>query len=138
MFLSTFVNKVDRKGRVSVPASFRATLGRESAAGSTIGFAAYPGPDAEPALIACPTERMAKWADELDSAAAKDDRARELQLIFQEVREFTIDGDGRMILPPDWMALLGLDEECAFVGQGREFLICHPDLPKRRAARLKP
>ena len=26
LFLSTYVNKVDRKGRVSVPATFRSTL----------------------------------------------------------------------------------------------------------------
>src|SRR5476651_1478796 len=30
LFLSTFVNKVDRKGRVSVPASFRAALADQS------------------------------------------------------------------------------------------------------------
>src|SRR6201997_5528154 len=33
LFLSTFVNKVDRKGRVSVPASFRAALAGQSFAG---------------------------------------------------------------------------------------------------------
>ena len=30
MFLSTYVNKVDRKGRVSVPATFRASLAAET------------------------------------------------------------------------------------------------------------
>ncbi len=139
LFLSTFVNKVDRKGRVSVPATFRTTLGRGGAGGAALGFVAYPDftPGAPPALIASPVERMVKWADELEATPSGSDRAREIQLIFQEVREFTVDGDGRTVLPPDWQTLLGVGEECAFVGQGREFLICHPDLPKRRAAHLR-
>src|ERR1700688_80633 len=33
LFLSTYVNKVDRKGRVSVPASFRAAVTGQSFAG---------------------------------------------------------------------------------------------------------
>lgn len=139
LFLSTFVNKVDRKGRVSVPAPFRTTLGRAGAGGSPLGFVAYPGfsPDKAPALIASPVDRMEKWADELETVAADSPRALEIQLIFQEVREFAVDGDGRTVLPPEWLELLGLGEECAFVGQGREFLICHPDLPKRRLAQLR-
>ena len=139
LFLSTFVNKVDRKGRVSVPASFRTTLGRASAGGSPLAFVAYPGfsPDKAPALIASPVDRMEKWADELETVAPDSPRALEIQLIFQEVREFAVDGDGRTVLPPEWLELLGLSEECAFVGQGREFLICHPDLPKRRLAQLR-
>jgi len=36
LFLSTFVNKVDRKGRVSVPASFRAALAGQSFAGIVV------------------------------------------------------------------------------------------------------
>jgi MraZ protein len=139
LFLSTFVNKVDRKGRVSVPASFRTTLGRAGAGGSPLGFVAYPdfGSDKSAALIASPTERMEKWAEELETVAPDSARALQIQLIFQEVREFTVDGDGRAILPADWLELLGVGEECAFVGQGREFLICHPDLPKRRLAQRR-
>src|ERR1051326_4243640 len=36
LFLSTWVNKVDKKGRVSVPASFRATLAGQSFAGIVV------------------------------------------------------------------------------------------------------
>ena len=139
LFLSTFVNKVDRKGRVSVPAPFRTTLGRAGAGSSPLGFVAYPSLNADlgPTLIGSPVDRMVKWADELETVAASSARALEIQVIFQEVREVAVDNDGRCVLPLEWLELLGLGEECAFVGQGREFLICHPDLPKRRLAQLR-
>ena len=47
-FVSTFTNKIDAKGRVSVPASFRAVLERDGYAG---GIYCYPSLDA-PALDA--------------------------------------------------------------------------------------
>ena len=36
LFLSTFVNKVDRKGRVSVPATFRAAVADQSFPGIVV------------------------------------------------------------------------------------------------------
>ena len=51
-FVSTFTNKIDAKGRVSVPASFRAVLERDGyTQGSTGGIYCYPSLDA-PALDA--------------------------------------------------------------------------------------
>ena len=141
LFLSTFVNKVDRKGRVSVPASFRTTLVQANSGGSgtQLRFVAYPSfdRDGSPILIASSEERMAKYSDELETVDYDSDRAEFLKVILQETRTFDIDGDGRINLPLELLARLGLGEECAFVGQGREFLICHPDLPKRRAAQVR-
>ena len=48
-FVSTFTNKIDAKGRVSVPAPFRAILERDGYAGG--GIYCYPSLDA-PALDA--------------------------------------------------------------------------------------
>jgi len=139
LFLSTFVNKVDRKGRVSVPATFRTTLGRTAANEAPLKFVAYPGIDRDGArvLIASSEERMTKYSDELETIDYDSDRAEFLKVILQETKTFDVDGDGRTIIPADLLALIGVSEECAFVGQGREFLICHPDLPKRRAAKVR-
>ena len=38
LFLSTYVNKVDRKGRVSVPATFRSTLATHSQPNLVVAF----------------------------------------------------------------------------------------------------
>ena len=46
LFLSTFVNKIDRKGRVSVPAPFRAALAGQSFHG-LVAFRSYKLPAVE-------------------------------------------------------------------------------------------
>ena len=63
-FVSTFTNKIDAKGRVSIPASFRAVLERDGYAdGAAGGIYCYPSLDA-PALDAG-GERLAKKIDGL-------------------------------------------------------------------------
>src|SRR3546814_19523666 len=54
VFLSTFANKVDRKGRISVPATFRAALEQEKSAGVIL----YPS-FKHPCLEGCGDERIA-------------------------------------------------------------------------------
>ena len=62
-FVSTFTNKIDAKGRVSVPAPFRAVLERDGYAMERGGIYCYPSLDA-PALDAG-GERLAKKIDGL-------------------------------------------------------------------------
>ena len=53
MFLSSYENKIDKKGRVSVPASFRSFLTTQG----YNGFVSYPS-FSNPALECCTQERM--------------------------------------------------------------------------------
>ena len=53
VFLSTFANKVDRKGRVSVPASFRSVLERQASSGLIL----YPS-FKHPCIDGCGDERI--------------------------------------------------------------------------------
>src|SRR5690606_31394902 len=57
LFLSRFDNKVDRKGRVSVPAPFRAQLSQQA----FHGIIAYPSPVA-PAIEGCGRDRIEQIA----------------------------------------------------------------------------
>jgi MraZ protein len=62
MFLSSFENKIDKKGRVSVPATFRSylnTLGYN-------GFVSYPSFN-HSALEACSQDRIEKLSSTIDS-----------------------------------------------------------------------
>ena len=56
MFLSSYENKIDRKGRVSVPATFRSHL---SSLGYN-GFISYPSFN-HPALEACSQDRIENY-----------------------------------------------------------------------------
>ena len=61
MFLSSFENKIDKKGRVSVPATFRSHL---NSLGYN-GFITYPSFN-HPALEACAQDRIEKLSNTID------------------------------------------------------------------------
>ena len=61
MFLSSFENKIDKKGRVSVPATFRSHL---NSVGYN-GFITYPSFNHH-ALDACSQDRIEKLSNTID------------------------------------------------------------------------
>ena len=135
-FVSTFTNKIDYKGRVSIPASFRGVLERDGYAG---GVYCYPAIDA-PALDAG-GERLAKKIDGLLAGLPdySDERDELSVALYGEVQVLSIDGDGRIILPQGLRTHAGLQTEVAFVGLGEKFQLWSPDQfeYRRRTARAK-
>jgi len=135
-FVSTFTNKVDAKGRVSIPAPFRAVLERDGYAG---GIYCYPSIDA-PALDAG-GERLAKKIDGLLSGLPdySDERDELSVALYGDVQVLTIDGDGRIVLPQGLRAHAGLQSEVTFVGLGDKFQMWAPERfeERRNAAREK-
>ena len=77
MFLSSYENKVDKKGRVSVPATFRSHL---SSMGFN-GFISYPSFN-HPALEACSQDRIEKLSSTIDSLNPLKKKEIILQLQF--------------------------------------------------------
>jgi len=122
LFLSTFENKIDRKGRVSVPAGFRAALAGQSYQGVVLFKSS-----AHPCLEGVDFTTMEELSGRLDAydflSEAQDDLAT---TIFGEAVQLPIDGEGRIILPPELTAFAGLDDRAAFVGMGRKFQIWSP------------
>ncbi|MEM8972638.1 MAG: division/cell wall cluster transcriptional repressor MraZ [Pseudomonadota bacterium] len=137
-FVSTFENKIDAKGRISVPAPFRAILERdgykESAA---LGIYCYPSIDA-PALDAG-GERLAQKIDRLLGGLADySDERDELSLaLYGDVKVLAVDGDGRIVLPPDLREHAGLDTKATFVGMGDKFQIWAPERFEERRAEAR-
>jgi MraZ protein len=131
-FLSKYVNKIDRKGRVSVPAAWRAAL-------STQGFQgiiAYPSFHMK-ALEGLPREtldEMIKRQHDRTLASGDiagvlfgdDDDDDLLGTILGRVRELPFDGEGRIILPRNFLQHAGIDDEVAFVGRGTRFQLWAP------------
>ena len=62
MFLSSYENKIDKKGRVSVPATFRSHL---NSMGYN-GFISYPSFN-HPALEGCSQDRIEKLSNTIDT-----------------------------------------------------------------------
>ena len=71
MFLSSFENKLDKKGRVSVPATFRSYL---SSMGYN-GFISYPSFN-HAALEACSQDRIEKLSNTIDSLNPFEEKKR--------------------------------------------------------------
>lgn len=123
LFLSTYLNKLDKKGRISVPASYRVTLAQEGYSGF-IAFRSYNLPAIECCSFAR-MEQMSKSVDQLDIfSQAQDDFTA---AIFADAEQIPFDGDGRIILPKDLIAFAGIDDTAAFVGRGATFQIWRPD-----------
>ena len=126
-FVSTFTNKIDAKGRVSIPAPFRAVLERDGyTQGGTGGIYCYPSLDA-PALDAG-GERLAQKIDGLLAGLPdySDERDQLSVALYGDVHILKIDGDGRIILPEELKRHAKLESEVTFVGLGQKFQIWQP------------
>lgn len=123
VFIGTFENKVDRKGRVSVPAPFRQALTGQSWHG-IVAFRSYRAE----AVEACGMdfiERLNGSVADLDFFSERqDDLATS---IFADSQQLAFDGEGRILLPEAFAAHAGIDGRAAFVGMGSIFQIWEPD-----------
>ena len=139
-FVSTFTNKIDAKGRVSIPAPFRAILERDGyKSGAGGGIYCYPSLDA-PAIDAG-GERLAQKIDGLLSGLPdySDERDELSVALYGEVQVLGIDGDGRIVLPEALRSHAGLQTAVTFVGLGDKFQMWEPArfAERRRRARDK-
>lgn len=122
LFVGKHVNKIDKKGRVSVPKPFRAALQGRGLSSLYI----YPR-FKQSALEACDQafmDRLSRSLDELDLFSEdQDDLA---SVILANAHELTFDPEGRIVLPPDLAEYAEISNEVIFVGQGPRFQIWQP------------
>lgn len=128
LFLSTHVNRVDKKGRVSVPAQWRAELGDQSFQGVVVFRS-----NVHPCLEGFAWSYMQELSARLDQfdlfSPAQDDLAT---AVFAESVQLPFDGDGRIIMPDHFLTFAKIDEQAAFVGMGAKFQIWAPKLLDKR------
>jgi MraZ protein len=123
LFLSTFVNKVDKKGRVSVPSTFRAALAGQGFQG-VVAYRSFTGACIE----GCGMDFMERLSDGAQSLDAFSPEQENLSaLIFADARQLPWDPEGRIVLPEDILAHAGIGETVAFVGKGQTFQIWQPE-----------
>jgi MraZ protein len=141
-FVSTFTNKIDAKGRVSVPATFRAVLERDgyiagAPGGVSGGIYCYPSLDA-PALDAG-GQSLAKKIDRLlEGLPDYSDERDELSVaLYGDVHIIAVDQDGRIVLPELLRTHAGLSTHVTFVGLGAKFQMWEPARFEERRARAR-
>ena len=135
-FFGTHQNRLDAKGRVSIPASFRAKLrnGSEDSAASVVlspshkfpCIEAWPEPVFE--ALAEPLGRLDMFSDDQDDF---------ITALYADATRVEADKEGRIVLPESLVQYAGLTDIVVFMGRGRTFQIWEPAASERRRAEAR-
>ena len=124
MFLSTYENKLDKKGRVSVPASFRSYL-------SNLGYngvICYPSFNNN-CIEAWPQDRIEKISNAIDSLNPFEEKKDYFATsILSESVNLIFDTEGRISLTKKLLQHSKIKTRILFVGLGKTFQIWEPKL----------
>jgi MraZ protein len=122
-FVSTYTMRLDAKGRVSIPASYRAVLARDGYE----GLYCHPALD-RPALdaggnallleIETLIQRYPPYSDEREQFAAA---------LYGRSETLKPDSEGRIILTENLKTHTGVSDAVTFVGLGHKFQIWEPE-----------
>jgi MraZ protein len=123
VFSSNSTNKIDAKGRVSVPAGFRRALEHEEEPGLIYLIGGFPNPLC---LEGMGSRRFMEYVDSIDAMPLDEKSEALAAVVIGEARPHQIDENGRIVLAPDLRARFGLEEEALFLGLGRTFQIWAP------------
>ena len=124
MFLSSFENKIDKKGRVSVPATFRSHL---NSLGYN-GFISYPSFNYS-ALEACSQDRIEKLSNAIDSLNPFEEKRDYFATsILSESENLQFDTEGRISLPKRLLNHAKITQDVLFVALGKTFQIWDPKI----------
>ena len=122
-FVSKYVNRLDSKGRVSIPAPYRQVLARE---GQEILFCCPAlGVDAFDAGGLGLRGSIDAYLDAFD--AFSEEREMLSTALLGESEGLKIDKDGRVVLTDTIKTYTGITDAVAFVGQGDKFRIWQPE-----------
>ena len=124
MFLSTYENKLDQKGRVSVPASFRSYL-------SNLGYngvICYPSFNNQ-CIEAWPQDRIEKISNAIDYLNPFEEKKDYFATsILSASINLQFDSEGRISLTSKLLKHAKIRNSMLFVGQGKTFQIWEPTI----------
>ena len=124
MFLSSFENKIDKKGRVSVPSTYRSHL---NSMGYN-GFITYPSFN-HSALEACSQDRIEKLSSTIDSLNPFEEKRDYFATsVLSESVNLQFDTEGRVSLTQKLLDHAKIKNNILFVGLGKTFQIWEPKI----------
>jgi MraZ protein len=118
VFLGEFDHSVDTKGRIAVPAKFRAQL--EGGLVVTRGF--------ERCLQVFPMEQWQQLSERVSSLPAASAESRQLRrLLFSSASDTELDKQGRILLPANLREYAGIGDTAVVAGMNTYFEIWSKD-----------
>jgi MraZ protein len=131
MFVGTTTNGMDAKGRVSVPAEFRATVTLEGFAGIYV-WPSFNGAFLEGGGI----KLLESYYDAVDQLDPYDPTRTSIErTIFGGVKPLMFDSTGRVSMPKPFADHAHLSNQAVFIGMGKRFEIWNPEA---HAAQIGP
>jgi len=124
LFVSTFVNKIDKKGRVSLPSIYRSALPKDHK--NEIMLSKSLRNKAIEGLSVLRVKEIASRINNLDFFS--DEHEDFTTSIFSEMLLTNIDKEGRFLIPDKLKEFANIKNEVTFVGQGYYFQIVNPKL----------
>jgi MraZ protein len=122
LFLSSYENRLDTKGRISVPATFRSSLNNENFAGVVL-YRSFT----HNCIEGLSMSRMEKIANATDKMGMFDNDLDDLSaLLFADARPLTFDVTGRIVIPAELLKHANIKDTALFVGRGNSFQIWNP------------
>jgi MraZ protein len=121
-FVANFTLRLDSKGRVSIPGSFRSVLGRDGFE----GLYCYPALD-RPAIDAGGSALMVEIEALIARYAPFSEQREQFALALYGTSEMLkVDGEGRVVLSENLKRHAGITDTVAFVGLGHKFQFWEP------------
>jgi MraZ protein len=123
LLVGRHVNRIDKKGRVSVPKPFRDYF-RDKGFAGLYAFPLFK----YPAIEACGEDIMQRLNDSLEEIDMFSDDQDDLNtVILENAHSLPFDAEGRMVLPKDLMEGAGITDQVLFVGVGSRIRIWDPE-----------
>lgn len=131
--MDTITNKVDAKGRVSLPSDYRAIVKELSTE-----IVCYRSLSA-PCIEGCLEDTLDKLATEIENSTDFFSETQDnlTNLIFGDAKRFPFDSTGRIVLTDKLLQHAGITDAAVFVGKGRKFQIWSLENWAREEARIR-
>lgn len=133
LFMDTILNKVDSKGRVSLPSDYRAIVKESSS--EIVCYRSLTSPCIE----GCLEDLLDKLASDMESSMDFFSETQDnlTNLVFGDAKRYPFDSTGRIMLSEKLLKHAGITDNAVFVGKGRKFQIWNPEAYAEEEARIR-
>lgn len=133
LFMDTIVNKVDAKGRVSLPSDYRAMVKELST--EIVCYRSLT----TPCIEGCLEDLLEKLATDIENATDFFSETQDnlTNLIFGDAKRFSFDSTGRIVLTEKLLSHAQITDTAVFVGKGRKFQIWNPENWEKEEKRIR-
>lgn len=131
--MDTVLNKVDAKGRVSLPSDYRAIV--KETGSEIVCYRSLSAPCVEGCLEDFLDKLATQMEDSLDFFSETQDDLT--NLVFGDAKRYPFDSTGRIMLSEKLLKHAEIKDSAVFVGKGRKFQIWNPKNWEKEEQRIR-